>query len=136
MLGDGGILATIRSDGQAKIIHTSVSRDSGATWSSPLPGFIGSGTPSVLRLASGDLVILYRSKLARHFGWPALRISSDGGATWTVEEGELVIDRVNGPMMYASLLEMADGAVAVAYGMEYGASHSEIRFRYIEPVGD
>lgn len=136
LLDKGGILATIRSDGQAKIIHTSVSSDSGATWSSPLPRFIGSGTPSVLQLASGDLVTIYRSKLTRHFGWPALRISSDGGDTWTADEGEVVIDRVDGPMMYASLLEMADGAVAVAYGMEYGQSHSEIRFRYVLPGGD
>jgi hypothetical protein len=38
-------------------------------------------------------------------------------------------------MMYASLLEMADGAVAVAYGMEYSPSRSEMRFRYVVPGG-
>ena len=134
LLENGDILATIRSDGERPIIHTSVSKDEGRTWSDPKPAFKGSGTPSVAMLDSGGIVMIYRSKIGRNFGLPALRVSGDGGATWTADLGETVIDRKDGDMMYASALQVADGRIAVVYGMEDGRRRSEIRFRYLRDL--
>ena len=134
LLENGDILATIRSDGERPIIHTSVSKDQGRTWSDPEPAFKGSGTPSVAMLDSGGIVMIYRSKIGRNFGLPALRVSSDGGATWTADLGETVIDRKDGDMMYASALQVPDGRIAVIYGMEDGRRRSEIRFRYLRDL--
>ena len=134
LLENGHVLATIRSDGERPIIHTSVSEDQGRTWSEPRPAFKGSGTPSVTRLASGAVVMIYRSKIGRNFGLPALRVSSDGGATWTADLGETVIDRKDGAMMYASALQVPNGRIAVVYGMEDGPRRSEIRFRYLRDL--
>ena len=134
LLENGDILATIRSDGERPIIHTSVSKDEGRTWSEPKPAFKGSGTPSVAMLDSGGIIMIYRSKIGRNFGLPALRVSSDGGATWTADLGETVIDRKDGDMMYASALQVPDGRIAVVYGMEDGRRRSEIRFRYLRDL--
>ena len=134
LLDNGDILATIRSDGERPIIHTSVSRDQGETWSEPQVAFKGSGTPSVTRLDSGGIIMIYRSKIGRNFGLPALRVSSDGGQTWTEDRGETVIDRKDGDMMYASALQVPDGRIAVVYGMEDGRRRSEIRFRYLRDL--
>ncbi len=134
LLENGDILATIRSDGERPIIHTSVSKDQGRTWSEPKSAFKGSGTPSVTRLDSGGIVMIYRSKIGRNFGLPGLRVSSDGGATWTADLGETVIDRKDGDMMYASALQVPDGPIAVVYGMEDGPRRSEIRFRYLRDL--
>ena len=134
LLENGDILATIRSDGERPIIHTSVSKDQGRTWSDPKTAFKGSGTPSVAMLDSGGIVMIYRSKIGRNFGLPALRVSGDGGATWTADLGETVIDRKDGDMMYASALQVADGRIAVVYGMEDGRRRSEIRFRYLRDL--
>lgn len=134
LLENGDILATIRSDGERPIIHTSISKDQGETWSEPKPAFKGSGTPSVVRLESGGIVMIYRSKIGRNFGLPALRVSSDGGETWTEDLGETVIDRKDGDMMYASALQAPDGLIAVVYGMEDGRRRSEIRFRYLRDL--
>ena len=134
LLENGDILATIRSDGSTPIIHTSVSKDQGETWSEPQAAFKGSGTPSVARLDSGGIVMIYRAKIGRNFGLPALRVSSDGGATWTADLGETVIDRKDGAMMYASALQVPDGRIAVVYGMEDGRRRSEIRFRYLRDL--
>ena len=134
LLENGDILATIRSDGERPIIHTSVSKDEGRTWSDPKPAFKGSGTPSVAMLDSGGIVMIYRSKIGRNFGLPALRVSGDGGATWTADLGETVIDRKDGDMMYASALQVPDGRIAVVYGMEDGRRRSEIRFRYLRDL--
>ena len=134
LLENGDILATIRSDGSTPIIHTSVSEDQGRTWTEPQPAFKGSGTPSVARLHSGGIVMIYRAKIGRNFGLPALRVSGDGGATWTADLGETVIDRKDGDMMYASALQMPDGSIAVVYGMEDGPRRSEIRFRYLRDL--
>ncbi len=136
LLENGHVLATIRSDGERPIIHTSVSEDRGRTWSEPSPAFKGSGTPSVARLASGAVVMIYRSKIGRNFGLPAIRVSSDGGATWTADPGETVIDRKDGDMMYASALQAPDGRIAVVYGMEDGPRRSEIRFRYLRDLSE
>ena len=134
LLENGDILATIRSDGSTPIIHTSVSEDQGRTWTEPQPAFKGSGTPSVARLHSGGIVMIYRAKIGRNLGLPALRVSGDGGATWTADLGETVIDRGDGDMMYASALQMPDGSIAVVYGMEDGPRRSEIRFRYLRDL--
>ena len=134
LLENGDILATIRSDGERPIIHTSVSKDEGRTWSEPRPAFKGSGTPSVARLESGGIVMIYRAKIGRNFGLPALRVSRDGGETWTADLGETVIDRKDGDMMYASALQAPDGRIAVVYGMEDGPRRSEIRFRYLRDL--
>ena len=134
LLENGDILATIRSDGERPIIHTSVSKDEGETWSEPKVAFKGSGTPSVTRLASGGVLMIYRAKIGRNFGLPALRVSGDGGATWTADLGETVIDRKDGDMMYASALQAPDGRIAVVYGMEDGPRRSEIRFRYLRDI--
>ena len=134
LLENGDILATIRSDGSTPIIHTSVSRDEGRTWSEPKPAFKGSGTPSVVGLASGGIVMIYRAKIGRNYGLPALRVSGDGGQTWTADLGETVIDRKDGDMMYASALQVPDGRIAVVYGMEDGRRRSEIRFRYLRDL--
>lgn len=134
LLENGDVLATIRSDGERPIIHTSVSKDQGETWSEPSQAFKGSGTPSVTRLASGGIVMIYRAKIGRNFGLPALRVSRDGGATWTADLGETTIDRKDGDMMYASALQVPDGRIAVVYGMEDGRRRSEIRFRYLRDL--
>ena len=134
LLENGDILATIRSDGERPIIHTSVSKDQGRTWSDPRPAFKGSGTPSVAVLELGVVVMIYRSKIGRNFGLPGLRVSSDGGGTWTADLGETVIDRKDGDMMYASALQVPDGRIAVVYGMEDGPRRSEIRFRYLRDL--
>ena len=134
LLENGDILATIRSDGERPIIHTSVSKDQGRSWSEPEVAFKGSGTPSVALLDSGGIVMIYRSKIGRNFGLPALRVSGDGGATWTADLGETVIDRKDGDMMYASALQAPDGRIAVVYGMEDGPRRSEIRFRYLRDL--
>ena len=134
LLDNGDILATIRSDGERLIIHTSVSKDQGETWSEPKPAFKGSGTPSVAKLESGGIIMIYRSKIGRNFGLPALRVSRDGGQTWTADLGETVIDRKDGDMMYASALQVPDGRIAVVYGMEDGRRRSEIRFRYLRDL--
>ncbi len=129
LLEDGRILASLRSDGGVPTIHTSVSKDMGKTWSQPKPAFKGSGTPSLALLDSGRIVSIYRSRIGRNYGLPALRVSSDDGAVWTIDRGETVIDKRDGPMMYATPLQMPDGSIAVVYGMEDGPKRSEIRFR-------
>ena len=105
---------------------TSTSRDWGRTWSEPVPKFFATGAPRLLALRSGILVVAYRSAVSTpNVAW---RVSSDNGVTWSWES---LLDPSLKTMEYAAPVELADGVVGLAYGVQGSLTESEIRFRSV-----
>lgn len=120
-LRSGPLLAALRHGGQDRIAVT-VSLDGGATWTAPVPKFLGWGRPMLLELATGPTVCVYRGPT----GWPypaLLRVSPDRGGTWSAP---VTVDAPDAQMTYAAAAEVADGLAAVLLGGEDSASVSTI----------
>ena len=126
---DGSLLALIRSD-TVHHFFASRSQDGGATWSVPVPKFYGTGAPRLIALNSGTLGVAYRSALSTpNLAW---RVSADSGATWS---GEALLERSRETMEYAAPVQLAEGVVGLAYGVQASLTASEIRFLSIS-IGD
>lgn len=141
LLDDGTLHMLIREDGNSDM-YRSTSTDDGATWSTPALAFSGTAPGTHLQLASGAIVAVYRRDAASKGDMlTVMRTSWDGGATWG---SEVVVDSTSGMMMYAQMVEVSGGQVALAYGIESPSTDtvSDIWFRYlidgdgITPVGD
>jgi len=136
LLPNGNLLALIRDVTTGSKIYSSISTDSGATWSAPTVAFNGTGAPRVILLHSGNLLAVYRSYGgANSTKGVAYRISTDNGATWTSDAQEAYLDIATYLMDYASPFEVANGWVAVAYGDAAGSTNGDIRIKYLAEGG-
>lgn len=113
LLSGGNILCMIRMDTGTDMIYRSISTDNGVTWGAVASCFVGSGAPHTIQLASGTLIICYRSNTNAR---AVLRTSDDVGVTWS---DEFVIDSTSYVgMMYASPIEPSAAVVSIAYSVE------------------
>lgn len=93
--------------------HKSVSTDYGVTWgASSLLWDRASGSPKLLKLANGNILIVYRRTgiTASTLG---MRVSEDDGATWPVEQYVNLPD--SGGNDYLTPLELDPGVVALVH---------------------
>jgi hypothetical protein len=133
-MSDGTILCLIR-ELDNNIIMRSTSADSGATWSSPVFCFLGSGRPMfrVMQPASGNDIIVcpYRSTLlttTSGFEESVFRYSIDQGVTWS---DELLLNAANvRQFFYADILD-DDGDVYVFWARNVGGSDVDIAHRLL-----
>ena len=114
-LRDGRLLAFFRDATPARRIHRSTSADGGMTWSEvtattlPNPG----GGIEAIRLASGDLAIVYNDKESSPRDRLAVSISGDEGATWRWTRQ---IENTPGARFdYPSVVQGRDGSIHVTY---------------------
>lgn len=125
LLSDGSILCMIRMDTGTDTIYKAISTDDGATWGATEACFEGTGAPHTIQLASGVLVICYRSSVNDR---AVLRTLLNTGAIWS---GEFIFDNTAyGNMAYASPMEIS-GKVAIAYSLEeYG--YADVLYKSFE----
>jgi hypothetical protein len=122
LLSNDDLLCFIREE-VGKNIYTTRSTDDGATWSTPVFAFAGTGRPAALQLASGVIVVVYRKPGALGSMDALLRSSDDGGATWTNPE---TIAAPSEAMSYAQMVETSAGVVKMAMALEDSSSVSDV----------
>lgn len=123
-LRNGALLATMRyaTDGQ---IATTASSDNGYSWGAVTPKFLGTGRPSLIELASGPTVCVYRVS-----GSPrdaVMRVSPDRGGTWGAQVRLDAAGPAPAIMSYVAMVETAAGLAAVVSAIESNASTSTMR---------
>lgn len=124
LLDDGTVLAMLRSDGSPNRIYTSRSTDSGATWSTPVVAFDGSGRPAVHQRGSDGVVLCaYRAS-----GDDCrFRASYDNGITWRGHDGDFTGGSTL-DYMYAQWVALPSGQAAVVYSLEASATDADLYF--------
>jgi sialidase-1 len=114
-LASGTIRCEMRTT--SNVFYASNSTDSGATWSAPATDISSAdGSPFLLQLASGRVLLTYRSFNTNK---PiALRTADAALAAWTEEQ---VLDDESGTSTtYSEAVEVSPGMIAVLYGAEVG----------------
>lgn len=119
LLPDGRMIVFLRTGTTSGDIYTSLSLDSGATWSAPAVAFAGCGQPNPLQLSTGTLIVFTRR--AGDFAIVAF-ISTNNARTWSAE---LQIDGTV-TMEYGCGVELLDGRLLILYGDEVGASNADL----------
>ena len=115
---DRSLTAYFRNSGPEHRIKRSTSRDGGQTWSglevTPLlhPG----GGIEVLRLANGNLLMIYNDKEQKPRDRLAVSISADGGATW--QWTRHLEDTPGGRFDYPSIIQAKDGTLHATYSYQ------------------
>jgi predicted neuraminidase len=136
-LGDGTLYAVFRSR-QAERIYTSISRDSGRTWTVPVKSELPNNNSSIqlTKLKNGHLALIYNnSSLERdQFRWIqrkgefrkktlrtplTLAISEDEGKTWphykNVQMADLEYKDSEVGYSYPSIIATRDGKIHIAF---------------------
>lgn len=110
-LADGRLLATMR--GAGGWLWVTSSDDDGLTWTPPQDAnFPNPGSAAaLLRLASGNLLLIYNDSATERTRLTAA-LSADDGATWPVRRMIAAADEV---ASYPSAIQTPDGAVQVVY---------------------
>ncbi len=111
-LGDGHILAFVRTGDEVDHLYRAESVNGGITWGRLRDSGITGHPPHLLRLSNGHILLSYGYRHAP-FGVRA-RISRDEGQTWG-EEYILRDDGVGGDVGYPMSLELADGTIFTTY---------------------
>lgn len=110
-LADGRYLAMIRANAVRRLIR-SYSADEGQTSTPPEPTTPPGQCPSLLTLASGDLLCAYRDMTEGRAGM-SCAVTSDGGETWTAPTR--LYDGENFDCSYPSLVRLPDGRLNCAF---------------------
>lgn len=110
--------------------YQSTSTDNGVTWSAPtLLQQRASGTPIMIKLANGKILLVYRRTGAGTsvFG---LRVTADGGTTWGTEQ--LITIPNSGGTDYHAPVELDPGVVALVYAYRNVAeTAADVRVAYM-----
>lgn len=121
-----GLFLTFRW-GNKDSIGSTFSSDSGATWSTPVADFPGTGRPSSVWLADATIVVYVRDSA----GTFNIRVTRDLGATWGPSRRVQLPPR-GGMSTYASFVEVSPGQVFTAMSAEDSTgTRSRISFTYL-----
>lgn len=111
-LGEGRILAYMRTGGRGGVIWRAESADGGATWTSPTPTDIPNPNSGIdlLRLHSGRLVLAFNNSPARRTPLCVMIAEEDERWGWmrTLEEGPAEYS-------YPTLIQTSDGIIHMVY---------------------
>lgn len=118
-LRNGALLAAFRY-GHDSEIGVNASTDGGQTWTAPTPKFPGWGRPTLIELATGPTICIYRDTITRD---ALYRVSPDRGGTWG---NAVVLDSPTSLMTYAAAVEMIPGLASVTLGNESSDTSSTI----------
>ncbi len=114
-LGNGELLAALRSEGDRASVSTSRSTDDGYTWTSPEKVTEASEHPGDLLSLSDDCVLLTYGRRHPPYGVRGL-LSHDGGHTWDHTRESVYADDRPGPDCgYPSSIRLANGRIITAY---------------------
>ncbi len=129
-LKDGTLWAAQRG-GSGAAMHSSISRDRGATWSKSVPLGFQAHCPYLHRLADGTLLLAVREfEPGPWKGGTTIRFSRDEAKTWSAP---FLIDRCSGS--YPSLVDLHDGTTLIAY-YEEKSTRADVRVRRFKLQGD
>lgn len=120
----GALLAAMRY-GNWDRIAMCASWDDGATWSTPVPKFAGTGRPMLVELATGPTVCLYRNPTTRAAVW---RESPDRGGAWGPEQ---LLLAAPAQMTYGAVVEVTPGTAAGIVGIESSDTLSRLQSFYL-----
>lgn len=132
------IRAIIRDGNTNPYFRKTISTNWADNWSATSQAFKGTGFPAITLLSDGRDIALYRTwpgpNPASNDVKPAIRLSKDGGDTWSPYE--IVLDTSVGQGNMGNVVEVSPGIVAALYfaQMPTGAFRAEGRFRYINSL--
>lgn len=113
-LKDGSMLAALRgSIKHEDLMHFSISKDGGKTWSPVQDSGFQGHAPHFLRLSNDAIVMTYRAfrdDAEYSTGYTGFRISFDEGKTW---QGPYLVDEFWGA--YAATVELDDNTLLISY---------------------
>lgn len=116
LLRDGTILAALRvegnSDEERLVTYVTRSADGGRSWTEPVR--VGGGAPPHLLEHSSGAVVLVYSKRRQIPQAQCVRISYDGGKTWS-EEFAVAPESPDWDHGYPSTVELADGSLLTVF---------------------
>lgn len=124
---NGHLWCGIRSDTATDGIYLIESSDSGATWTTPVRLFNGSGRPSVHMTDQRILAIDYRDTDASQVH--GLRFSGDRGQSWSAAS------RVNSSvlMSYGSWISLPDGRLGLVFAVEQSGTRGDVVYQVMDP---
>ncbi len=120
------LYAVIRED-NGQLLYTSTTTDGGATGSAIGSSLVNGVAPSLLRMASGNLVLCWADRNVGPFGVSAMK-STDHGATWSAWRYR-VWHRVAGEDMgYCAPVELSAGIVGTPSYLDSTGTQATIRW--------
>lgn len=122
----GRVWCAFRSDDFTYGIYMIYSDDGGATWSTPVRQFDGSGKPALHVTAQGPLAVAYRYPSSNR---TALRWSWDDAASWTVP---LYVSS-SALYSYASWATLPDSNLGVAWSVEVSGTRGDVTYSVLSP---
>jgi hypothetical protein len=125
-LANDDILCFMRTS--ADVYYWSTSTDDGATWSAASAMSIpaASGRPGPLLLSDGKIALWNRHPVNPKCAF--VRFSSDTGSTWT---SPLTVSFSAVQGVYAQMIEISSGVIALAYADEAGNTSATVKFTYL-----
>ncbi len=112
-LGDGSLLALMRTGSPHHRLWQAVSRDNGRTWSPPVETDLPNPNSAcdMVRLANGHLVLVFNN--SQHDRTPlTVALSTDAGRTWSNQRD---LEAGAGEFSYPAVIQARDGSIHVTY---------------------
>lgn len=136
-LGQNEILSILRArdlNPRRDYMKAYRSTDNGLSWSEePDPVFdtgAGGSPPALLQMVDGRLALAYAYR-SRYGSRICLRISDDGGKSWSHEIPIRTGDLANADIGYPRMVQREDGKLVIIYYWNHAANPKEKPYRYI-----
>lgn len=108
--------------------------DNGLSWSEELDPVFDTGSggspPALLQMVDGRLALAYAYR-SRYGSRICLRISDDGGESWSHEIPIRTGDLANADIGYPRMVQREDGKLVIIYYWNHAANPNEKPYRYI-----